>query len=599
MHFPNSIDDKRGIAVANQLLIGNTGFTGRWAKRGVAAIFAGAAALLITACGGGGVSAPTVVGGALQVLPGTTDMFANTPVTFTISGGKRPYTAFSSNSSVLPLNISINEGATFTATALNPAIDTAVIITVRDAEGITATATANIKSNVLLSTIEISNSINAGNSCGGANVCSGSDAIASITARQAGSPLSNRAVRFEIVSGALSIVSAGQLVQAITISTDTSGIARVTVRAPVSVTSQYSILRASDSVTGQNTSYVLTLGQTIDPTAIQITPNNFQWSSPFKNECASGAVTNHLITGGTAPYTIRQSIPDFSVIVGSPLAASSVPVPPNGTTLGINGGTVIVNVTGFVCSAGSNGNVYTVTDAIGRVATFSIGNTPGTLDRPAPSAAIALPVPTITPNTFAGLGCGVSFSSFVSQTIPTGYTGTIPVLTATAVEANRIDAQLSAGILTVTRRPTDAGGGGTTIVRVFNGVNFSDVSITLTGTAPFSCAAGTVSTPITIIGGNTIVLASGLVPTTAGCKSVLLEGGVAPYTVTSLAPTLAGVSFNGLAPTTALTIAAGAPRAYFACPGTGAPTAGATFISVTDSSVPVQTLIQFVTVTNP
>jgi hypothetical protein len=56
MLFPNSIDDKRGNAVANQLLIGNTGFIGRWAKRSVAATFAAAAAVLITACGGGGVA---------------------------------------------------------------------------------------------------------------------------------------------------------------------------------------------------------------------------------------------------------------------------------------------------------------------------------------------------------------------------------------------------------------------------------------------------------------------------------------------------------------------------------------------------------------
>jgi hypothetical protein len=56
MLFPNSIDDKRGNAVANQLLIGNTGFIGRWAKRSVAAFFATAAAVLITACGGGGVA---------------------------------------------------------------------------------------------------------------------------------------------------------------------------------------------------------------------------------------------------------------------------------------------------------------------------------------------------------------------------------------------------------------------------------------------------------------------------------------------------------------------------------------------------------------
>ncbi len=592
---------KEGYAVANQLLTGNFGkarvasdfgLDSLWIKRGLSAGIAVITAALITACGGGGAAVPTDVGGDLQVLPGVTDMFADTPVTFTISGGQRPYTAFSSNSSVLPLNVTISSGTTFVATATNPAADTAVTITVRDSAGKTASATASVKSTVLLNTIVIKPSTNNGNVCGGANVCSGSDAVASVTAQKNGSALAGRSIRFDVVSGGLGIVSGATTVATQTVVTDSFGIAVVTVRAPNLIPSQYSILRATDVTSGQNTSYVLTLGQTIDPTAIKIIPDNFAWTGAFKDSCVSGALTSHLVTGGTPPYTVRQTIPDFAVITGSPLAPPSVPVPANGTTLGINGGTLLVVVTGFTCSIGANGNTITVTDAIGRVATFVMGNSVGSLDRPAPGAAITLPVPNLTPNSFTGLGCGVAFSSFVSQTIPSGYTGTPPVLSVAALEPLRVDAQFSSGIITVTRRVTDPGGGATTLVRVSNGVNFADLSITLTGVAPFTCVAGgTTTAPIVVNAGVPLVLS--LATELGRSKSSTISGGRAPFTLTSKSPTIVLVSKDGVTYSTAITIAAGEALVYFVrAPGTQ----GQTFIEIIDSSVPAQTAIQIVTV---
>lgn len=585
--------------MANQNIFGKGSVQGlrltnwlHWLKVGTLGVTMG----LLAACGGGGVSAPTTVGGDLQVLPGSTDMFANTPVTFTISGGQRPYSAFSSNSSVLPLNITIANGNTFVATATNPTTDTAVTITVRDSAGKTTTAAANVKATTLLNQLTVSASTNAGNSCGGAQVCSGSEAIASVSAQLNGSPLQNRAIRFEIVSGSLTIVSGSGTAASVTINTDSRGVAIATLRASVGIPSGYTVLRAVDVTSGQTVSYVITVGQTIDPTAITITPNNFQWTGPFKDACATGALTSHLVTGGTPPYTVRQSIPDFAVIAGSPLAPPSVPVPANGTTLGINFGSILVTTTGLVCSTGSNGNTITVTDAIGRVATFNIGNTVGSADRPT-SPSVTLPVPTLTPNVFTGVICGVSVSSFVSQTVPSGYTGSVPIISAIALEPLRINAQINNGILTMTRRSTDPGGGAQTRVRVSNGTNFSDITLDLSGAAPFSCAGGTptTTTPITTSTGTTLDLAAGAAPRPS--KQTTIAGGVPPYTISVAAPNFAELSTTGAAYSQSITITAGQPLLFFARavanpPGPAAGAGAVTFITIQDSATPTpQSLI--------
>jgi len=584
-----------GRAVANQNIFGSMSGWGELqirANRAAKLVFAAALVGLMASCGGSGVSAPTAVGGDLQVLPGATDIFPNTPVTFTISGGQRPYTAFSSNQSILPLNITIASGATFVATASNPSADTSVTITVRDSAGRTATATAAVKTAVLLNAITIRPSINTGNACGGADVCTGTDAVASVRAQSNGGPLVGRNIKFDVLSGGLGIVSGSGVVMTLTVAADSLGVALVSLRAPVGVPNQYSTIRATDVTSGQTVSYVLTIGQTIDPTAIAITPSEFTWTGAFKDRCVSGALTSHLITGGTPPYAVGQSIPDFAVLTGSPPGPPGQVVPAQTvTTVGRNFGSLLVVVTGLVCSVGANGNVITVTDAIGRVARLTIGNTVGTLDPPAPSAAVTLPVPTVTPNVFTGFACGQSSSSFVTQTIPAGYIGTPPVLSAVALEPTRIAASLSNGLLTMTRSSTDLGGGGQTRVRVSNGTNFSDVVIDLSGIAPFTCVTGGGATtvPIAIGAGTTLDLSLGAIPPV---RATTFTGGNGPYTITSLGPTIVTVSLDGVTFGASVIVPATGPFVYFA----RAVSTGATLITIRDSNTTPQSLIQVVTV---
>lgn len=230
------------------------------------------------------------------------------------------------------------------------------------------------------------------------------------------------------------------------------------------------------------------------------------------------------------------------------------------------------------------------------MATFNIGNTVGSADRPT-SASVTLPVPTLTPNVFTGVICGVSVSSFVSQTVPSGYTGSVPIISAIALEPLRIDAQINNGILTMTRRSTDPGGGAQTRVRVSNGTNFSDITLDLSGAAPFSCAGGTptTTTPITTSTGTTLDLAAGAAPRPS--KQTTIAGGVPPYTISVAAPNFAELSTTGAAYSQSITITAGQPLLFFARavanpPGPAAGAGAVTFITIQDSATPTpQSLI--------
>lgn len=598
--------------MANQINFGNmsTWGTTNWIRR--AKVLLAASVLgLIGACGGGGVSAPTTVGGDLQVLPGTTDMFADTPVTFTISGGSRPYTAFSSNSSLLPLNITISSGTTFVATAKNPSTDTNIDITVRDSQGKTATATARIKTSVLLNSIEISSSTNSGNACGGADVCTGADAVAKVRAQSNGGPLVGRSIRFDVTSGAILIFSGSgtATTSSVTVAADSSGYAIVRLTAPVGAPSQYSTIRATDVLSGQTTSYVLKVGQTIDPTAIKVIPDTVTWTGAFNDSCASSSatLTNFLVTGGTAPYIIQQSVPNHSTIVGVPPGPVSLIPPPGGVTMGSNaatgppGGSLLIAFTGRVCGD----NTISIVDAIGRVASFKVVNNIGTAVRPTAPTAPTLPAPVLTPNTFASLGCGVSFSSFVSQTIPDGYTGTAPILSATSLEPTRISASLSNGIVTVQRLSSDPGGGGQSVIRVSNGVSFADLTVTFSGASPFSCAGSAGgSTPISVGAGTTLTLncPAGAPAAPAACGAVgpavatTFDGGTGPYTIAVAAPNLAEISVDGATYSQTITVPAGSPKVYFARAMGAAVRGQVTFVTIRDSSTTQQTLVQVINI---
>ena len=84
-------------------------------------------------------------GTPLTVTPSTAELTPGVATTFTITGGRAGYSAFSSNSGALPIIIANVTGSTFTVIPNAVTADTSVDITVRDATNAAVTAKVTIK----------------------------------------------------------------------------------------------------------------------------------------------------------------------------------------------------------------------------------------------------------------------------------------------------------------------------------------------------------------------------------------------------------------------------------------------------------------------
>jgi hypothetical protein len=497
---------------------------------------------LLASCGGGGVAAPDSVGGALAVLPATSDLYEGQPITFTISGGKKPYRVFSTNQTLAPLNATV-DGNTFTVTAKSTAVDTDVTITVQDSTPTTVTVTGHVRAAVLNNSVTITPTAS-GQTCG-SSICSGGDGVISTTIIANGAPQKNRNVRFDVYQGDYSFVTPGTnaLVTTLTTNTDEQGVARVIIRAKNAAPSQTAIVQITDVVSAAFKRHTFTIAQQTSNTAITITPSTVTWVGAYTNACVTGGLSTHYIFGGTPPYTISSTDN-----VGLTFAPS---------TVNVEGGAVTVATTGLVCTIGSAGATLIVRDATGRNASFTIVNNTGSGTPPSPGAAVTLPAPTVANVALGGLDCGISASTFVSQTIPTGYTGTTPTLTAISAEPTRVGVVISGGVLTVTRVGTGPGGLGSVLVRVSNGTTATtDVTVSLNGSTPWACSVGTGSTnPVTTSVGTGVSVTSGTAP--GDRAAVIISGGTPPYTVASSASTIADLSLNGTAFVTSLYVCAG------------------------------------------
>jgi hypothetical protein len=542
--------------VANYFLTGNTGLMGRWAKRSVATIFIGIVATLITACGGGGVSTPPPAAGTitLSVLPGTTEAFGDVAITLSISGGRPGYTAVSSNPSILPIANNVSGDGKLIVTPKSPTTDTTVTITARDTAGATATATVTVKASTINTSVVITPNA-AGAQCTG--ICSGGDGTVTVQSIAGGIPSAGRSVRFDAFQGDYDFVTpgSGALVNSITVPTDSFGNARVLIRARNAAPSQSATLQITDVSSGQVRRVVFSISQLTTTDAIRVIPSTFSWTSSFRDRCVINGVTNHYIYGGTPPYDITNTSPDFATVA------------PN-RVLREGGAVVVTTGDGTTCS--STGSSFVVRDATGRTTTFTVSNSTGPTTGPSFNAGFVVSPPDVTPSTLGPLSCGGSASAFVDQVLPSGITS-LP-LTATSLEPNRVSALIADNRLTVTRLANGIGGVSSLVVRVSNSISFRDIPVSLAGAAPFGCGTNAGSTPISVGASASVSVAAGvLAPQT-------ITGGTGPYTITSSSSTIAQVSADGA--TFSSTVIVAGSSATFVVRGVSA---GVTFVTVTDS----------------
>ena len=319
-----------------------------------------AALMLVSALSGcsGAVGTPPdttpVAATPLSVSPAAADIFPDVPVTFTITGGKPTYSAFSSNSVVLPVNATVT-GTTFTIIPGPVTAETAVDITMRDSLNASATAKATVKPSTLINQITFTPVGPTGNGCGTNAVCSGGDALFKVTAALNGVNLRNRVIRFDANQGNFQLVTpgSGALVSSLQVITDEQGEATVRVTAVAGAPTQVATLQSTDVLSGFARRYSFNIAQVTSGVGIlsvlPSTPIVFTGAKGNVGQdgfCPSGRV-DFYVFGGTPPYRVSSPLPGFAVI--------SEP-----STVSANGGSFTAQILG--CGKTS----FIVADATGR-----------------------------------------------------------------------------------------------------------------------------------------------------------------------------------------------------------------------------------------
>ncbi len=545
---------------------------------------------VLVSCGGGGV-APTSTGTTpLSVLPAAPDLYELTPATITITGGKGPYTVFPANVSLLPTP-SVS-GNTFALQSNPVAADTSVKVTVQDSSSPQQTVdfTANLHASQLNNAIKVTPTQN-GQTCGTA-VCSGGSAVVTSTSAINGVVQRGRQVRFDVVQGAFSFNAAtgNGLVSTVTAVTDASGVAEASIQVAVATPSQTAQLKVTDVPTGQFRYFNFDIQQITTTNTMLIVPATVTWVGAYNNACVIGGLSTHYIFGGTPPYTVSTTNPQAVTFTVTD------PVGGNSSIEAKEGGAVLVSTTGFVCTVGTGGTTMIVRDATGGISQFTVNNNVGASAPPTVTTptTVTLPAPTLNPASLGPLDCGTSASAYVDQVVPNGYTGTAPVLTATPLEPTRIQALLTIGtpnVLTVTRLANGPAGGSGSLVRVSNGSTFVDVTISLSTTTNNACASANGSgNPLSSATSSNIAVS--ITGSPNGTVSQAFAGGVGPYTVTSVGPTIATVGKDGVVFGSNTSLASNTTP--FFVKGVSQ---GVTFVTVVDSSPTPQTLVFVVTVT--
>jgi len=357
-----------------------------------------AGVLTLSACGGGSgapnnpyAPGPGVVG-PLSVLPATATAYSGVPTTLTVTGGVPPYSAFSSDSAILPVAQTVS-GNSILLLAGTVAEDRLVTITVQDAALTRATAAVTARPAPLLPNLI---TIVPSGDCavGATTLCSGGTGTASVVVTgPGGGGLAGRQVRFDVIAGAYQIQTANPaapLASTLTVITDASGSAFVGLSVNVNAPTQTASIRATDVSSGnQVTGQFLIQQVTSGGEVLSVIPNGLTTiEGPSPTECSTGVSVAYHIYGGTPPYQVSAPFVGAVTLAGVPVAT--------------NGGSFTATTTG-ACFADMP---FAISDATGR--TIPGGSSPtltnkfGTGAAPPASTPITVSPPTVTNNACTG-----------------------------------------------------------------------------------------------------------------------------------------------------------------------------------------------------
>jgi hypothetical protein len=274
----------------------------------------------LSACGSGAVGSPPdttpVASTPLAVSPPTADLFPDVPATFTITGGKPGYSAFSSNSVVLPVTATL-PGTTFTVIPGAVTAETAVDITVKDAANASASAKATVKPSTLINQITFTPSAPTATGCGTA-LCSGNDAQVVVKAALNGVVLRSRQIRFDVLQGMFDISPASSsplcTTKSCTVSTDGSGEATVRIVANANASTQSATLQVTDVESTQARKYNFNivsnagaLSALPSETIVIKGERGVAGIAEGAGKCPPTAQVDYTIFGGTPPYSVAST----------------------------------------------------------------------------------------------------------------------------------------------------------------------------------------------------------------------------------------------------------------------------------------------------
>jgi hypothetical protein len=264
----------------------------------------------LASCSGAVGSPPVVVTpGPLSISPAAATLYSDLPTAFIITGGNGQYVITSSNQFVIPI-IGLFTGSQLTIVPGPVAADTPITLTLSDTGGSTPVSAALVvKPRTVSNVVTITPSASQSAACGTA-ICSGGDAEVKVVLGINGVPLRGRAVRFDVVSGDIRIItSAAGLPETLslsgTASTDDTGTARIRIRVLPDATSQTALLQVTDTSSGFTQQTSVTIAPSSNaPLNAQPATIEFQGTNP--GTCASGINADVIVFGGRPPYQISQ-----------------------------------------------------------------------------------------------------------------------------------------------------------------------------------------------------------------------------------------------------------------------------------------------------
>lgn len=430
-------------------------------------VLACGSALLVAACGGGGAGGNPNQGGPISISPSgdNVTLYAGIPFTFSLQGGRRPYSLTSSDPGILELPSVVN-GNHVTVVPNNPGvIDTGlqegelpvrtIQINLRDSTGILVTTQVKVAQNFLTGYgIRITPTTCPSAAAGGfdpaAQACAGGESAIRMQATFNGSLAGNRQFRMEVLRGNFSLRHpvTGQVSQAITVTSDHTGTVLALLEVPPNVPTQLGVLRVIDVATGVYSDTVFTISGFSQSQNITPVPNDFTFTGPLTTTCGTGTA-DFMVFDGVAPYTAISSDPNLTVTPSSPTN------PGRFTLRAFNPNWCMDNAT------------IVVTDARGGRGTVTVSTETGSVSPPEPATFNVAP-------TSITLACGQSGSVTVVGGTGSYFTNsTNPAVTAVA----------SGTAVTITRANTGTSTA-TVVVSVSDGRDIAEVSATVPTTCP-------------------------------------------------------------------------------------------------------------------